>query len=522
MDERRSAAAPGVPGPRFLTVVFLFLGALGVAAAAAALLAAVGVPGEWVFAAGAAAFGVVLVGLAAATRWPARVVLSWRTSPPLGLPRLLGFTFATAIAAGGAGLAWDAVSGGDPRWGSLFGGTVTTSKILAAYAGAVLVAPVVEELAFRGLLQTALVPRIGRWPAIVATAAVFAAWHVRPGDLVGAFVWGLPVGWLAWRSGSVVWGIAVHVVNNAIAVLLEVAAIATGAAGGWAATERADLGGLALGCAMLAAGGGWLLLVGRRIDRSLPDPEVASGPWGVRWRDARTLAFAGAVAVFVLAMGLVGFAAERIALGKGEPYRVGGHGMEPTVLSGDLLIVEPLDRPPYRGEVVLVHPFGGPDDTFVQRVVGVGADTVAMERGRLRVNGLAIDEPYVQPAGARGDSANARLDWMADAAPAGARGIAHTPATWGPIVVPSGHLLLLGDNRANDYDGRYTGFARCEWIVGSPASISFSLGTAGIRWRRIGRFDPAAARPAWGDLWQPAPCPEARGVTLRQAIRLLS
>ncbi|MGH7545812.1 MAG: signal peptidase I [Gemmatimonadota bacterium] len=512
MNERRSAAAPGVPGPPFLTVVILFLGALTGAAAFAGLLAAVSVPAEWVFAAGATAFGAVLVGLVAATRWPARVALSWRTSPPFGLRRLLGFTIATAISAAGASLAWDAVSGGDPRWSAFFDETLTASEILAVYAGAVLAAPLAEELAFRGLLQTALVPRIGRWPAIVATGAVFAAWHVRSGDVVGAFVWGLPVGWLAWRCGSVVWGVAVHVVNNAIAVLLEVTAVVMGGAAEWApATESADPGGLVLGCVLLAAGGVWLLGIGRRLDRTLPAPEVGSVPWGARWGRARRLAFTGGVAVFVLAMGLVGFAAERVALGEGEPYRVGGRGMEPTVLSGDLLIVEPLERPPYRGEVVLVHPFGGADDTFVQRVVGVGGDTVAMEQGRLRVNGREVDERYARPPDARADSASSRLDWMADATPTGARTPAHTPAhtpaTWGPIVVPPGHLFLLGDNRANAYDGRFTGFARCEWIAGTPVSIYFSVGAGGLRWRRIGAFDPAAARPAWGGLWQPAPCP---------------
>lgn len=508
MDARLSATASGVPGPPFLTVVILFLGALAGAAAFVGVLAAVGVPDEWLFAAGAAAFGVLLVGCAAATRWPARVVLSWRTSPRPEIPRLLAFTLATAIAAGGASLAFDAVSGGDPRWGSLFGDTLGAYEIFAVYVGAVLVAPVVEELAFRGLLQTALVPRLGRWPAIVAAGAVFAAWHVRPGDLVGAFVWGLPVGWLAWRTGSVVWGVAVHVVNNAIAVLLEMVAAATGAGAEWApAADGADAGGLAIGCGMLAAGGAWLVYVGLRIDRALPEPDPEPAPQ-VRWGRARSFAFAGGVAAFVLAMGLLGFVAERTGLGEGEPYRVGGHGMEPTILSGDLLIVEPLDRPPYRGEVVLVHPFGGPDDTFVQRVVGIGGDTVAMERGRLRVNGLAIDEPYASSAGTREESANPRLDWMADAAPTGARAAAHTPATWGPIVVPPGRLFLLGDNRANDYDGRFTGFARCEWIAGTPASILLSIGTDGVRWRRIGRFDPAAARPAWGALWEPAPCPE--------------
>lgn len=189
----------------------------------------------------------------------------------------------------------------------------------------------------------------------------------------------------------------------------------------------------------------------------------------------------------------------------GEAYWMGGDGMEPTLRSGDLLIVRPLDRPPSRGEVVVVHPFGDRADTYVQRVVAVAGDTVAMVDGRLRVNGTELEEPYARAPGPRGDSADHRLAWMAGHAVAGAA--PPTPATWGPLVVPRGHLLLLGDSRANDYDGRFSGFARCDWLVGVPTHIYMSFGDGSVRWRRIGPLDPASARGSWGALWTPAPCP---------------
>jgi signal peptidase I len=207
----------------------------------------------------------------------------------------------------------------------------------------------------------------------------------------------------------------------------------------------------------------------------------------------------------VLVAGALAYPLAPLLLG-GEAYWMGGDGMEPTLRSGDLLVVRRLDRAPSRGEVVLVHPFGDPADTYVQRVVAAAGDTVAMESGRLRLNGTELDEPYARPPGPRGDSADHRLAWMTGFATAAAPP-SPTPATWGPVVVPRGHLLLLGDNRANDYDGRFSGFARCDWVVGVPTHIYMSFGDGGVRWRRIGPLDPASARESPGAPRAPSPSP---------------
>lgn len=189
-----------------------------------------------------------------------------------------------------------------------------------------------------------------------------------------------------------------------------------------------------------------------------------------------------------------------------ERYYVGGDGMDPTVLSGDWLVVRTLDRVPYRGEVVLVHPFGGSEDTYVQRVVGGPGDTLEMSAGRLRVNGRIVSEPYVR-ASTHEHDAESRLAWMAAHGPRDSAVRIRAPSDWGPLVVPAGHLFVLGDNRGNDYDGRFIGFVRCEWIAGVPVRIYFSVGDDGFRWSRIGVLDSGAAREAWGALWQRVACP---------------
>ena len=82
----------------------------------------------------------------------------------------------------------------------------------------VLVAPLAEELAFRGVLAPALGDRWGMWPAIVVSSAVYAAYHLSLWLFFPTFVLGLALGWLAFSRRSLVPAIALHVLYNGAAV----------------------------------------------------------------------------------------------------------------------------------------------------------------------------------------------------------------------------------------------------------------------------------------------------------------
>ena len=94
-----------------------------------------------------------------------------------------------------------------------------TPPQLALAIGTIGVAPgLAEETFFRGLMQTRLAARWGRWPAIVASAFAFGLMHLDKVQSPLAFVLGIFLGWVAERLHGIRPTVAAHAVNNAIFV----------------------------------------------------------------------------------------------------------------------------------------------------------------------------------------------------------------------------------------------------------------------------------------------------------------
>ncbi|MEI6223670.1 MAG: type II CAAX endopeptidase family protein [Deltaproteobacteria bacterium] len=96
----------------------------------------------------------------------------------------------------------------------LFEGT-GAYRLAMALAASVL-APVAEEVAFRGYLLSALRTHLRPGPAIVGSSVLFACMHLDPVRFPAVLFLGLFLGWLAWRTGSVWPAVAAHAVNNAL------------------------------------------------------------------------------------------------------------------------------------------------------------------------------------------------------------------------------------------------------------------------------------------------------------------
>jgi len=92
--------------------------------------------------------------------------------------------------------------------------------LLMFIAGCVL-APISEEIAFRGILVGGLLRmRQKPWVAIVCPALIFALYHGDYSLLVGCTVFGIICGWLYWRTKSLLPGILIHIINNSTAFFL--------------------------------------------------------------------------------------------------------------------------------------------------------------------------------------------------------------------------------------------------------------------------------------------------------------
>lgn len=82
-----------------------------------------------------------------------------------------------------------------------------------------LIAPLLEEVLFRGAIQGYMMRRYNPWVAILCAALVFGIFHLNPVQMVYATLMGLVFGWIYYRTGSLLSVIVGHVLNNSIAAL---------------------------------------------------------------------------------------------------------------------------------------------------------------------------------------------------------------------------------------------------------------------------------------------------------------
>ncbi|MBU6373845.1 MAG: signal peptidase I [Alphaproteobacteria bacterium] len=140
---------------------------------------------------------------------------------------------------------------------------------------------------------------------------------------------------------------------------------------------------------------------------------------------------------------------------------------------------------PRRGDVVVfAHPRDG--RTMIKRLIGLPGDVIAMQGGKLVVNGEAASYVRVREvvrlppsekslfraynAEEQAETIGGREHLTLDIDPA-------SPGDqWGPMVVPEGHFLFMGDNRDNSDDSRFPdmGFVSYERLIGRAETVIFA------------------------------------------------
>lgn len=109
-----------------------------------------------------------------------------------------------------------------PEYAQLFDMIMSTPL---GYATVGIIVPVMEEIVFRGAILHRLLCWLGndrRWNAIAASALLFALAHGNMAQGAHAFLFGVFLGWLFYRTGSIIPGVVFHLVNNASAVILSI------------------------------------------------------------------------------------------------------------------------------------------------------------------------------------------------------------------------------------------------------------------------------------------------------------
>ena len=131
-----------------------------------------------------------------------------------------------------------------------------------------------------------------------------------------------------------------------------------------------------------------------------------------------------------------------------EAFRIPSESMVPTLEVGDRVFVNKFIyrfTEPEKGDVVVFESVNGGEEDLIKRVVGVAGDEVEVRNGTLLVNGEDREEPYLNRSLPFNDSFN---------------------GSYGPSVVPEGHVFVMGDNRANSADSRVFGPLPIENIEG--------------------------------------------------------
>ncbi|HYG58486.1 MAG TPA: signal peptidase I [Symbiobacteriaceae bacterium] len=124
----------------------------------------------------------------------------------------------------------------------------------------------------------------------------------------------------------------------------------------------------------------------------------------------------------------------------GESRLVPTGSMEPTVRAGNRIWTDKITLrfgPLQRGDIVVFDPPVQTESQYLKRVVGLPGETVEVRDGKVWVNGEALDEPYIMDEPAY---------------------------RYGPVTVPAGYYLVLGDNRNVSHDSHNFGPIRREWI----------------------------------------------------------
>ena len=195
-------------------------------------------------------------------------------------------------------------------------------------------------------------------------------------------------------------------------------------------------------------------MAGQRASRQQPKREAS---FDIRremydWARALVIAVVSVVLIFTLLVRVLS---------------VDGDSMWPTLHDREKLVVSRLFAMPERGDIVVFTRKGfrmleekwSREEPLVKRVVATEGEVVDIDADKacVTVNGIPLDEPYNMPTHVKGTVSF-------------------------PYTVEKGHVFVMGDNRDNSFDSRFTeiGAVDIRYMLGKVVFRVFPVDTIGV------------------------------------------
>lgn len=192
-----------------------------------------------------------------------------------------------------------------------------------------------------------------------------------------------------------------------------------------------------------------------------------------------------------------------------QPYRVPTGSLEPTIIPGDMILVNQYDYGfrvpiwnaklihvgrPKIGQIALFRWPVNPSITFVKRVVGIPGDHISYINKVLYINGKKQTQKFVGNSLEIGTGTQASKVKKYEE---NLNGVKHfiilrpdQPAqNFKNLIVPKGKYLMIGDNRDDSDDSRSWGFVPAKNFIGKALFVWMSWDSQKyrVRWDRIGK-----------------------------------
>lgn len=243
-----------------------------------------------------------------------------------------------------------------------------------------------------------------------------------------------------------------------------------------------------------------------------------------RRRSAKEPSDGGSLFRFVLGVAILAWLVRSLIF---TPFSIPSGSMLPTLYIGDYLVVSKwpygysrysfpfhfpgfggriLSQLPKRGDVVVFVPPGRESEDYVKRVIALPGDTIAIHDGRIILNGQLVRDDSKRPVAipispnspcrvvpparpvveVSGQSQACVYSSYRETLPNGATFTIFDQVNGGmaddmpEVRVPVGHLFLMGDNRDDSLDSRFSlaeggiGFVPMEDVVGRASVIFWS------------------------------------------------